>query len=708
MISLSFLAEFALRAALIATGTAAILAALRIRSAAARHAAWTAVVLAMLALPVSLAGGVRVFVPVLQPAPTTVGTTIDSRGAVQSESATAIGPGAPAEHLSATIGPASESNNQQARPLDWEAALFGIYLSGMLVLLIRLVLGTVQANRLRATAVIRDGRLTSARCVTPITVGWFTPALILPDGWDRWPAAKLGAVLTHEKEHARRHDPVVQWLALLNRAVFWFHPLAWWLERRLSTLAEEACDAAVLAAGHSPHDYSEYLLEMARSVSRDGRRLQLVGMAMPGTGLTHRLRLIFQELPMMRVSRTRVVCTMVFCAMSSGMFASGTLAERTPAAPPVTTGTAADPGQIASDATTPSPNAPPSPPETPPAISAASQPASAQAGGPVPPAPAMQIKFDVVSIKPCLPAQPSGRGGGTSMRFSISPGYAHWGCVSLAELIDIAWNGGFPDNALLNTLRLPPNWRPDLPKRVRGGPGWVEQERFEIEVRMSGDASELKGSAHHDQVAGAMGPALRAMLEDRFQLKMRKATEQKPMYALTVAKGGLKIPQTATATEPCWKIPPDTPRGREPVPPPGSEKMPPCHHSQNVGTIRGNKVWEMSYINLTDFATLLSRTMDRYVLNQTRVDGRFSFKLEYAPDDSTPGDAQSRQRSAEAFAGLRAQQGLPPQPAREPVQPDGPTIFKALEALGLHLEPTRGPAEYLLIESVQRPKPNGP
>jgi len=55
-------------------------------------------------------------------------------------------------------------------------------------------------------------------------------------------------VLTHEWEHVRRRDPLVQWLALLNRSIFWFHPLAWWLERKLSELprmlATRPCSSA--------------------------------------------------------------------------------------------------------------------------------------------------------------------------------------------------------------------------------------------------------------------------------------------------------------------------------------------------------------------------------------------------------------------------------------------------------------------------------
>ena len=123
---------------------------------------------------------------------------------------------------------------------DWA---LGVYLMGFCILLLRLAIGTIRANR-----------LTSASCVGPITVGLFRPRIILPASSREWPQAQLDAVMTHEGEHIRRRDPLFQWIALLNRAIFWFHPLAWWLERRLSGLAEEACDTAVLAKGHDPRD----------------------------------------------------------------------------------------------------------------------------------------------------------------------------------------------------------------------------------------------------------------------------------------------------------------------------------------------------------------------------------------------------------------------------------------------------------------------
>jgi uncharacterized protein (TIGR03435 family) len=641
---------------------------LRIKKASVRHAAWTAVIVAMLVLPVLLGTRVRMSLPVLAPA--SVETTAKGPGSVTTPSSpTGASPVVPDTAGSTNVQ--SDSNQAAASEnatIDWQLLLLGMYLAGVSLFLLRLLIGTIAANRLRRQARLVEGRLTSDRCVTPITVGWLTPALILPPGWDRWSSEQLTVVLTHEREHARRRDPLTQWLALLNRAMFWFHPLAWWLERRVAALAEEACDAAVIGAGHSPQHYSEYLLEMARTVARAHGRVRLVGMAMPGSGLSARLRLILKGLPSVRVSRTRAVCTMAFCVGSTAIFAAGTPTERVEA----------------------------------PAGSAL-LPRANQATVTPPP---MQIKFEAVSIKPCAETgEPGGRGGGVGMRNAITPGYASWGCVSLSQLIDQAYGGGpFPNNSLQNTIRVPPGQRLDMPKRIRGGPSWIESERFAIEIRLSGDTTNLTGSRHHNAVLTAMGPALRAMLEDRFQLKLRKATEEQRMYALTLRTDfSMKV----SAPEKCWNPedyprPPDLPRMQIQPPPPGWEGIPACGYRANGGTSRGNEAISFEHISLGEFAKYLSREMDRYVLDKTNTPGRFSFKLEYALDDNTPGTIETNDMFARAGAELLRRTPPPP------VKADGPTIFKALEHLGLKLEPTRGPAEYLQIESAQRPRSNTP
>ncbi|HSC14312.1 MAG TPA: TolC family protein, partial [Gammaproteobacteria bacterium] len=147
-----------------------------------------------------------------------------------------------------------------------------------------------------------------------------------------WSKARLAVVLDHERAHAARRDPLVQWLALLNRAVFWFHPLAWWLERHLAALAEEACDAAVLERGHSPADYSEQLLELARMSSR--QPIRLVGMPMPGSSLSTRIAKILEDGVARPGSRSTAVGAAVLATLAAVAVGTITLAQET-APPPV-------------------------------------------------------------------------------------------------------------------------------------------------------------------------------------------------------------------------------------------------------------------------------------------------------------------------------------------------------------------------------------
>jgi uncharacterized protein (TIGR03435 family) len=198
---------------------------------------------------------------------------------------------------------------------------------GLGVLLVRLVIGTLRVKRLLRGAVLENCKLTHVACSTPVTVGWVRPKVILPESWSGWPERQLSAILVHEAEHVRRRDPLIQWLALLNRAVFWFHPLAWWLERELSRLAEEACDAAVLARGYEPREYAEYLLTLARSVACAGARVQMLGMAAPGTGLPQRIRKILTRVQAQPASRARYACVVWASAASAVTFTVGSLAH---------------------------------------------------------------------------------------------------------------------------------------------------------------------------------------------------------------------------------------------------------------------------------------------------------------------------------------------------------------------------------------------
>jgi beta-lactamase regulating signal transducer with metallopeptidase domain len=254
MTFISVLAESALRSVLIAGTMALTLKAMRIYSTVVRHGVWTGVLVLMLALPVLT---FRPKVP-LQIVPSVASEAVSP--ILGHADNVLIGVQSPVVNADPTVA--------ETDPAKWVNYAATVYFVGLVVLLIRLALGTLQVRKLVRTAVFDDGKLTHAVCATPVTVGWLRPVVILPSDWSQYGQERLDAILVHEAEHVRHRDPFIQWLALLNRAVFWFHPLAWWLERQLSVLAEQACDAAVIARGCDPDQDSQYLLDLARVTAR--------------------------------------------------------------------------------------------------------------------------------------------------------------------------------------------------------------------------------------------------------------------------------------------------------------------------------------------------------------------------------------------------------------------------------------------------------
>src|SRR5215471_1380791 len=310
----SLFVESPVRAALIAVVTAVVLRTIGIKPAAARHTAWTSVMLTMLLLPIWTAWGPKTPIRLLP--------AVGWHGSVETPLQNVL---PYSVRVTETRQVKTSGPHPTGRNWTWQSLLLIVYGFGAFGLLARLAIGTARTHRLRSRANVRDGKGISSECTSPITVGWLHPVVILPKNWQEWSPQQLDAVLIHEREHVRRRDSLIQWLAHVNRALFWFHPLSWWLERKLSLLAEEACDAAVLAHGHTPQDYSEYLLDIARSVSRSGSRLSIVGMTMPGSLLRQRIPQILNSCGALPISRTRIVVAVAACATSSALLASGTL-----------------------------------------------------------------------------------------------------------------------------------------------------------------------------------------------------------------------------------------------------------------------------------------------------------------------------------------------------------------------------------------------
>ncbi len=100
----------------------------------------------------------------------------------------------------------------------------------------------------------------------PGIVGLLHPILLLPAGIvERLTTRQLEAVLAHEVCHVRRRDNLTSAFHMLLEAIFWFHPLIWWIGAQLLEERERACDEAVLRLGIESHEYARGILEICKS-----------------------------------------------------------------------------------------------------------------------------------------------------------------------------------------------------------------------------------------------------------------------------------------------------------------------------------------------------------------------------------------------------------------------------------------------------------
>ncbi|MBL8293336.1 MAG: M56 family metallopeptidase, partial [Bryobacterales bacterium] len=276
---LEHLAGASARALCLAVLTIALLAVLRPRAASLRHGVWAAVVLSMLALPFasSVLPGWQI------PAPSAVSSAVASPGVKR-----VTGQSVVIEVRDGRVL-APRAAGIPSTPL-WPRLLAGLYLAVLGVLLARVVVGLVLSARLAGrSTLIRDSRVQrileeiaatpgygypppsvreSSEIAAPVVAGAGGLVIILPQQWRAWDDWKLQAVLAHEFTHVRRGDWAMLLTAAINRCLFWFHPLSWWLEKQLSTCSELASDDAAASITGDPVRYAELLLEVSGGARR--------------------------------------------------------------------------------------------------------------------------------------------------------------------------------------------------------------------------------------------------------------------------------------------------------------------------------------------------------------------------------------------------------------------------------------------------------
>jgi len=97
----------------------------------------------------------------------------------------------------------------------------------------------------------------------PAAIGFWKRTIVLP-AWAlrELPAQDLNVILLHEFAHLRRWDDWTNFIQKIVRALFFFHPAVWWIEKHISVEREMACDDAVLAETANPHGYATCLVSL--------------------------------------------------------------------------------------------------------------------------------------------------------------------------------------------------------------------------------------------------------------------------------------------------------------------------------------------------------------------------------------------------------------------------------------------------------------
>jgi len=262
--------------------------------------------------------------------------------------------------------------------------------------------------------------------------------------------------------------------------------------------------------------------------------------------------------------------------------------------------------------------------------------------------PAPKPSFEVASIK--LSTGAGGGGGPRGDRFTLKN-------VPVTVLIQYAFR---PPNGQL------------FRQQMIGGPEWIRADRYDIEAKMSGSMPSV--------TLGQIRAMVQSLLEDRFQLKWRNETRELPVYDLVVAKGGLKMRQSADQT-PIYSNQADllydsfADRGK-PLPR-GTIRL---ATGSDRSALVGNAV------PIASLVTLLQGQADRMVFDKTGLKALFDFDIEYNNEATAPRALNDEANPAAA------------QPA--------PSLFTSIGELGLRLEPSKALLPVVVIDSIQRPTEN--
>lgn len=417
--------------------------------------------------------------------------------------------------------------------------------------------------------------LVSPDSMEPGIFGILRPVLIWPRGIsEHLEDAHLEAILAHEVGHVRRRDNLFAVLHMLVEAAFWFHPLVWWLGKRLIDERERACDEEVLGLGNRPEVYAESILKACRFCLESP--LPCVS-GVAGSDLKKRImRIMNGHLGIQLSIAGKLALAVIGLAAVSVPVAVGII------------------------------NAAP-----------------VRAQEPTPAA-APAVAFDEVSIKASMP-------GDSQSRIGIQPGSFVATGVALKTVIALAYGvqeyqlAGLPDWAGTAKFDIEIRWK-ETPGAAAALVAGLRSGDTQFYATGSSNSSVAPppppplppGAAATHTHPFQLQTMLQKLLAERFNLKLNHEPREMPVYNLVVSDNGSKLTPTPSSPPP-----PEAPSGKSMI-------------TVHSGMRSGNQ--ELMFTNTSPavFADLLSQQIGRKVLDKTGLTGQFDITLEWGKGESEP------------------------------------------------------------------------
>ena len=193
--------------------------------------------------------------------------------------------------------------------LHWTDWLAVCWAAGALFLIARLIVGIGAVWNLSTRSGNFNGSISQvhpdwkhpvsirqSKAVTvPMVWGLFRPVILLPADAEEWSPEQQRAVLLHELAHIQRQDWLMQMVAQITCAVYWFNPLLWFAMRQMRREVERACDDHVLNAGYQSTDYAQHLLDIVRNIRKAGTATRSAVAMARSSKIEERLQTVLAE-----------------------------------------------------------------------------------------------------------------------------------------------------------------------------------------------------------------------------------------------------------------------------------------------------------------------------------------------------------------------------------------------------------------------------